>query len=527
VNEAPAKPSDDDLADLPALEGDEAGVELDLADEIDDSGGEDVGLDAATGTDDDDDDLDELDDEPSGGWEAEAGPPGEDPELEDGDEDGWTAGSDDAEAPGWDEDVEDDDASSSARELVSDKGEEGVDEPGSEIPGEDDAPPQASSREEELADDLQLDADGEIESPADDRPEHPALRLPREERARVEWLGPRGEAIVAVDLEGGSFSSAPRSGGGVACGRALHRIVGGGLEVLEAVGLDGDEPTSIAHVASGAWIVGLRIGGAARSEDGRSFVPLATRRGDGERSSGPFYVLAERYPSGVRVWGRTRAGALSRSEDEGETWSRPLLPGPVISLARAGVPGEGGGVVGVLGGRRTAGSPLRVVRTSDGGRSWRSIQGPTLDQLPDECEVHAAAIGRHIVIACDAPGVGPFASRDEGHTWRIAEPIRDAGPLAAVREDGEDVLYAGLFFEGLDRGLVVRLPLDRESDAKIVIDLEEVRARHGLARAGDSEGEQRIHAIEARASERGTEIAVASGIGLVRAILPRGGTSGA
>lgn len=504
---ARAPADDDDLPELPAIGGDEE-IASDLAidDAIDDSDGEEIGLDAEVGVDDDDEGLDDLELDERGGeaWDAAEEPLDEDPELGGEDEGGWTEGSEAAEAPGWDTDLEGVDDEPDAAER--DQGEEGVEER-FESALEDDAAidlPAVAKGEDELADDLDLEDEAEIEGPAEDRVEHPALSLAHAEPETVSWrwVGPEDDAIVAI-------------GGGIAAGRTLYRIEGARAEALDDDDLGGEVATSIAYVAPGAteeaWIVGLRMGGALRSSDGARFERLLALRHD----AGAIDVLAEPHAGGTRLWARTHGGALSRSDDLGQTWSRPLVAGAVHALARAG----DGGVVAVIGARH--GGPLRVMRTADGGRGWRSLGGPAIGAIPDAAELTIVADGKHLVIACDAPGIGPFVSRDEGQSWRVLEPIRDAIALASAREDGV-ALYAAVLCEGIDRGLVVRVPLEQGGEPEIVVDLEDVRRKHHVAGAGDPEGDQRVHALVAEPGAGGTTLWIGSGLGVVRALV-RGG----
>lgn len=502
---------DDELPGLPSIDGDDepAGdLGLDDADEIDDLTGESVGLDVSTGLDDDEDFLDALGDEgDEGAWDEREEPLGEDLELEAGEEGGWTEGSEAAEAPGWDADLDgagdEEDAGNAA---ARDAGEEGVEER-VELLGDDDTPaglpPVTATNDDELADDLELEGEGEIEAlpGGDERPEHPALALPRAS-AETRWLGPHDEAILAI-------------GGDVAGGRMLYRVEEDALAPLDVVGLlDEDEATTIVRCASGALLIGLQLGGAARSSDGIRFEPVeALRRPAGGASVGALHLLGEPHAGGVRIWGRTRGGALARSDDEGTTWSRPLVPGAVVALG----PDVEGGVVGVLGAR---GGALRLLRTRDGGRSWRNVAGPTISDLPDEHELQVAAMGPLVVVTTDVPGLAPFVTRDDGQHWETLDALRDAGAIALVREASGPVLYAGVLAEGTDRGLVVRAPLEGAGGPSVVVDLEEVRARHHVAGAGDPEGDQRVHALVAeRSGESATTLWIGSGIGLVRTIV--------
>lgn len=496
---------DDLLPSLPALEGDESGIDVDPADGIEE-GPELVGLDTATGPDDLGAlfDLEELEEgEPPGAWDTTEEPIAEVPELDAGEEGRWTEDSEPADSVPWETLI---DAADEAPAASDDRGDEGVEERfnewGEEGASEGHAAPRLRG-EEELADDLELERDKEIESAFDERLEHPAFALPRLDPARVEvvWMGPHGEAIVALSE-------------GFACGRGLYRLEGDRALPIDLEGLEGDEPTSIVRTASGAWIVGLRLGGIARCVDGRRlerFEGLEGLEGARRDATCAMFVEDEVFEGGTRIWVRTRGGALLRSEDEGATWSRPPLPGAVIVLARAG----DGGVVGVMGARSGA---LDVVRTRDGGRSWRRLAGPRLDRVSEQHEMSIAAYGSHLAIACGAPGEPALVSSDHGHVWAPIEATRGAGPLAIVEEGGSAVLYAGVFQEGLDRGCVVRVPLAAPGEPRVVLDLEEVCARHRIVGAGD-EGHQRILALAAKRGREGTVLHVGSGLGVIRARL--------
>ena len=128
--------------------------------------------------------------------------------------------------------------------------------------------------------------------------------------------------------------------------------------------------------------------------------------------------------------------------------------------------------------------------------------------------------GAMIAIACDATGVGPFVSDDDGQSWRTIDPLRDAIGLAHVGGD-DRALYAAIFCEGIDRGLVVRAPLGGGAP-EIVLDLEDVRRAHHVAGAGDSEGDQRIRALIAEPDPEGTRLWIGGGLGVIEVVVPRG-----
>lgn len=179
-----AEPRDDDLLELPAIDGSEGeGEDLSFVDdELDDEeGGERVGLDASVGMDEPDDVWEESDvddeDEDLSSWESSEEPIEEDPGLGDEEEGGWVAGSEAGSADG-----EFDDPSSGTDEdehtLVRDAGEEGVEER-FEADGLDDAPLGGGEDRhgDESAEDLDLEEEAEIEALPEFR--HPALDLPR------------------------------------------------------------------------------------------------------------------------------------------------------------------------------------------------------------------------------------------------------------------------------------------------------------------------------------------------------------
>jgi hypothetical protein len=195
----------------------------------------------------------------------------------------------------------------------------------------------------------------------------------------------------------------------------------------------------------------------------------------------------------------------------GATWSRVLLPGAVVAVA----PGSDRGMLAVL---ETRSSSLGIVRTLDGGCSWERIQAPPSIPRADVATVTIGALGRHLAIAFGAPGACALVSSDEGQHWELLEATGGAGRLALVQERDEPVLYASVYYESRDRGLVVRVPLWRQHEARVVVDLDELRPHHPFAGVED-DGVQRILALTAAREGEMTVLEAATGIGIVRARL--------
>ena len=519
---------DDALDELPPLgsaldEEEPVGVDdFDAATQLETGDEEDIGLDDSTaGADvydvaellgetatDDEGERWTADTDAAGDMVGDDGLDGE----SDGEEYGWTL---DTEAPsleGWDEDLIDEPEGSM---LGADAGEEGVEEDFSVRGDEDDVelPPIAVGAEgDELADDLDLQEEAEIEG----------VELSFEEEARmsggtlpdamppaqlgVAHLGPSDDALAAVALAGDTL---------FAGGEQLYARGEAGLQAMDPLGLDSQDVTSI---AIDRWdpvrlVVGTRLAGALRSVDGgRSFVPVnGWLHGDPGRLSVAFFVAGEPHAGGVRLWGRTRAGALYRSEDLGTSWSSPLLPAPVAALGVA----DAGGVVALCVPRV---GTARVAISGDGGHSWtmREVTGLAgVAAIPD-ADHHVAVLGSTLVTVREGEAEGPFVSRDAGATWERLGRLPSAGPVLLVDEGGGPVLYAALFFDGADRGVVVREPLDTPERAAMILDVRRERDERRIEGRGDPEGDNRALALAARVRGPRTQLYAATGAGLFR-----------
>ena len=519
---------DDALEDLPPLGGsldedEPVGVDdgVDVAMEVDTDGEEDIGLDDSTAgaevydiaellgeaTDRGEDENERWTEgtEAAGELVADDGL-----RAEEGEEYGWTEGSDTSGVEGWDEELIDEPDEPSM--LDPDAGEEGVDEDFSVRGEEDDVdlPPIAVGAEgDDLADDLDLAEEAEIEG----------VELSYEEEARlsgaalpealtpaqvaVAHLGPSDDALAAVALEGEVL---------FAGGEQLYARAGAELVPIDTEGLDGHDLTSIVIDPRdpSRMVVGTRLGGALRSSDGgRTFAPVnGWLHGDPDRLSVAFFVTGEPAPTGARLWGRTRAGVLYRSDDFGDSWSSPLLPAPVAAL------GAAENAVVALCVPRVGGA--RVALSTDGGHAWTVREVPGLVGMPPgEADHHVAVLGDTIVVVRESEAEGPFVSRDAGASWSRLGQLPSAGTVALVEEREHVVLYSALFFDGADRGVLVRHDVD-DGQSGLALDVRRERDERKIEGRGDPEGDNRVLAL--RVSPRGirTQVWAATGAGLFR-----------
>ena len=429
---------------------------------------------------------------------------------------GWTA---DTEAPTeeeWPDDVLAIAGGHDESFIGDDHGEEGADEDFSVRVGEDDDAPTGlprldmgtSDQGDELADDLDLQDEGEVEG-AD---------LSYDEEARlsgatvpalfdggqlaVTHLGPGDDAIVGMSVVGEDVWAA---------GDRLYRSRGGALVLVEGEGLEGLDLTSVAVLADDGSVcaVGTRLAGVLLSvDDGRSFERVNSWLGPSPAATAtvPFHVHAARHAGAPRtLWGRTRSGALFRSEDRGVRWSRPVLPSPVAALALAPsgvfalcVPGPG---------------RCQLVRSADDGRSWTTCGEPPL-AVVEPGTAHMGVVDEVVVVVEETDREGPVVSSDGGASFSRLADLPGAGPVALVLEAARPVLYAGLFFEGADRGVVVRRAL--AGAPSLVLDVLAERRARGIEARADAEGENRVLSIDATVRDGGTRLHVATGAGLFR-----------
>lgn len=470
-----------------------------------------VGLDDSTGLDDEAAlfDLDLPADE-DGLVDAE-GPEGDfeilaPEELDSEGEYGWTdaGGADDRDEP-WD--PADTDLPSLVPLSTEDGGEVGLDEEELGLEGDDDALPglprleDGGEEEDETADDLLLGEESGVGADAARSFDHERLQMgeglpPPLESAvcAVEYLGPGDDEVYALGL-----SEPPLAGGG-----RLYRIADR-CEPIESTGLEDQEVVSIVRIDADILVVGTRLRGPLRSEDGGSTFRAVHGVGSAHVAQS-FYVHAE--ASGGRLWGRTGSGALYRSEDGGRSWVGPLLLKPALAIA---TPSEGG-VVALCAGRD---APPQLVGSEDGGERWAAVDGPPWPEVAPKGELNLVVCGERVALASDQDTAGPFLSSDGGRSWARFPGLPPTGPMALVREAGGISLYAAHYFESADRGVLVRHRPDG-GEARLVLDVAEQARALGLGGAGSADGARRIHAVEAVPEGPGSSLYVATGAGLFR-----------
>lgn len=523
-----ARPNVDDdlLPGLPPLDGDDEDSALtdDDAGDEDLEGDEAIGLDDTAGTDGDEDELsgEGEEDEP---WTvgSEASDDLDDGEEDFGDEEdaGWTA--DDEAAPLADDDDDDLTVDDGESAPVADRGEEGVDEDeATSIGGSDDdsdlpaLEPLAARNSDEGSDDLDVREAGDLDGV--DLSDEAELRLggttlpkhPDDGTLAVTYLGPEDDAIACV----------ARSGDGLVAGglEGLYRAGDTGLLQLEAEGLVGEGTTSIAVDSNDGQriAIGTRLGGVLVSLDGG--VTFDTANGWQRREGGPevaLYVAVEPGPSGARLWARTRSGALYRSDDFGTSWAGPLLLAPVRAFA---VDAGGGGVAVLTGSRGSA----QIGRSTDGGARWlmRDAPGSAASGAAGVAagdEPALAALGEVLVVAHEGDAEGPHVSYDGGSSWGRLADLAGAGVIALAREGGGVAIYAGLFFAGADRGVLVRRGVDGAS--AVLLDVSAERDLRSIEGLGDAEGDNRVLGLDLRVGRVGTTVLAATSAGLFRLAL--------
>jgi len=521
--------ADDDLLDgLPAFEGsldedEPVGIEEDVDPRLSTlEGGEDVGLDdSEAGMDFDPVQLLDIGAE-SETWTVgnedagdEIGTDGLDAS---GEEYGWTEGTEASPLEDWADDL---DLGANEKVLSDDTGEEGVEDEvrlgGSGADDDVDLPPLVDlggddDGMEALSDDLDLAGDALIDGDELSYEEEArlsgAMLPPSLEVARLEikHLGP-GRGMI--------YDIAPIDGGFLAVGEELFRVSGDSVTPIASTGFGDIRATSVAAGdASGQEIaIGTRLSGVLTSSDGgASFAPHNGWRHDRRDPEVAFFVTSERHADGYRLWGRTRSGALFRSEDFGKTWSSPLLLAPVAALANDP---EGGFLALSV----PASGPAQTARTDDGGHGWTMRSVPGLSRSADsEAEYHIAARGPHLVVASDGSPRGPQLSTDDGQSWTEIPTLPAPGVAALVAEGDARVLYAALFFAGADRGVVIRHATRKGGaveDAQ-VLDVRAERDAREIESPGDAEGDNRVFAIDARVEAGYTVLMVATGAGLFR-----------
>jgi hypothetical protein len=430
--------------------------------------------------------------------------------------------------------------------LGDDGGEEGIDD--EIVPaagGEDDFPglPPLAARlddpPDEEASDLDLAGEDEIDGPllsveAEER--LMGLELPPPlgpDRVTVELVGPPGTPIYelaflpgepAAETQSGasrtgsaSRASDPARGSLWAVGATLYRLRDGDLAPVFPEPLYDPAPTSVA--VEGApphrTAVGTALEGVlrARSEGEPERVNEWLEHPHVPRVEHACYVFDE--PAAPRrLWLRTRGGELYASDDFGDSYRGPLLASRVVAAAPDR---DGHGVLVVdldAEGRATA------RRTTDGGARFVKLGPVPLGGLPGDAGLALEAFGSTLVLTREDDARPAVVSTDGGASFSAVPALPNAGALAL---DGPATLYAALYFESGDRGVLVRHGTDDpegRADA-VVLDVAAERERRAVPAAGDPEGDNRIFAVRVEPAAGGglgadTVLWCATGLGLLR-----------
>jgi hypothetical protein len=139
---------------------------------------------------------------------------------------------------------------------------------------------------------------------------------------------------------------------------------------------------------------------------------------EGSRDEG---VVALSYDAGRSRLLKAHPRELYQSGDGGESWTRVPLPAAVLrgQIVAAEAAAAGGGALYV------AGRGFGVLRSTDDGRTWRSLN----TKLPSlNVEVFATHAVADAILYVGLGGHGLFSSSDGGATWRPA----DDGPGEAI-----------------------------------------------------------------------------------------------
>jgi len=470
------KPRDDDdeLDELPPIDGDgdaaddaEADPE-DLDEEIDDGGDP---MDDSTGEDDSVDELEDSETEPEAqaSWLNDAG---EDDALDVGAPDalGEEVASGALLEGAEETDVGEDDLTfgSEDESLVGDAGEEGfVDE--EEALREEDLPRLDSG--DDAGDAEMDDVDLGDALPDDDAAEEPLP--PWDDRAwdRVEGAAGGLRAPIAA-------VSAVACAGDVVIvgGEGLARVdAAGKVTALDALGLRGGAPLAIAADASGVVLSTPRAGVLVSQDGGKSFAEANewrayVAREDSVREPTPL-TLASLVMWGADLWGRTRAGALVWSGDRGATWARVNGALRVEAIAVDAVTGE---LVAIA--RGDAGACLEVRGTA--GRVAITPCAP----LPAGPMMALAANGGRVAVAF--ANRGAFRTNDAGG-WSRLEGTASLTAIAYVRSG---TLVVALCSEGEGRAWIVEAR-GSEGPARIVAELGDAPGTH------EDESDARVRAL--------------------------------
>ena len=453
---------DDELPELPPIDGDEGAGEFDIGDDLDELTEDGASLDDAAS---DELAVDEIDapEDLGGDRDDSDGPsdPGDDADEIDGDDRAkWTGdeGRDDSD----DSDLDDIDSPD-----LDDQGAEG---PEGEAVDELDALPP-------LDDDT--DGDRTVADEGAELPLAPAFALARREGVTARLLLV-GESLVSVLASTGVSASRDRV---YAAGETLMALPVASLDdpnaLFETVdGVDVDDLFSSAlEDASGALWIGAHSGSVWRKARNREAWRRVTTLSDG-RSTGAI----ELFRVGRGVWAHTALGSLHRCAD-GQRFDEVFATDHVRAVAVD----SHGVVVAALSGRRR--DALRS--TSDQGGAW------VTRSLPHDVSVASVACASDVfALAQSTLGATGYVSIDAGETWVEWPLLANASALAVVEaDDGDARVLFTVHDDATDEAVLALARVGSAGEALgacALVDLNEVLPR---ADHDDEEGAHRIERI--------------------------------
>ncbi len=453
-------PDEEELPELPPIDGDETAEPGDIDNDLDEVYDDETSLDDVAS---DELAIDEIDapEDTDGAREDADGPadPGDDAEEIDGDDAvKWTG--DEAREDADDADLEDVEAP-----VAEDQGAEG--------------PEGEASDELEVLPPLDDDADGD-RTPGDEGhelPELPAFGLPVREGVSARLLLV-GEALVSVLSSTGVSAGRDRV---YAAGESLMSLPVASLDDPGAVfetmeGVDVDELfSSVLEDASGALWIGAHSGAVWRKARARDAWRRVATLSDG-RSTGAVELLRD----GRRVWALTALGSLHRC-DEGQRFEE-TLPREHVRVAAVDPSGT---LLAALSGRRS--DALRS--SSDGGRTWTTLS------LPEAVTVGCVARASDVcVVGQSSLGAKGYVSIDGGASWVEWPLLAGASAVAVVEADDGDARVLFTAYDDATDGAALasaRVGAKGEPVAPCLLaDLAEVLPR------SDHDDEEAAHRVE-------------------------------
>ena len=155
-----------------------------------------------------------------------------------------------------------------------------------------------------------------------------------------------------------------------------------------------------------------------------------------ERFSTAFYLTGQVIKEGYRLYGRAGAGQLFASDDFGETWRGPLIPGRCRAMECVSGTQD---LVAVLESPEASASIMRY----DGVRNWEKLNIPeVLQQSLIGGQISLAAHSSAVLVAVDDLSCPLFETRDLGKTWNSIASLKGVTSLAMDPDEPSWVVAA-------------------------------------------------------------------------------------